>query len=186
MATISSIRSRRIAAAQESWHEKEMLARAAFALTRLDSLDSLALNLTDADAFDAAYAIWDDYIDGRRDDERIDEATAAELTEAAMIFARVLVHLGNGPDAVELAKAAWGRRIFEVFLFETPGRRFSIGKFGWYPNESAVVVTRSAVECVCGQTHPGTSDTYTSRGLVRVAVRHARPVALHPVFGVRS
>lgn len=174
----------RMIAAQKQWEQAEWNARAAFALTRLDTLDKMWLRLSRADQFDAAYAIWDDYIDGRRDDERIDEATAYELTEAAMVFTRAVRYL-DAANIVSLARVAWGLRIFEVYLADSPTSGW-VGKFCWYPLQETVAVIREAVACGCGETHPGTSDTFTPRGVIRTQVRRSRPLALHPVFGVKA
>lgn len=171
-----------LSSAREAWEQAEWRARAAFALTRLDSLDRLAADLIDADRFDAAYVIWDDYIDGRRDDERIEDATRVELVEAAMVFARVARYL-DGKNVVALAQIAWGVRTFEVLLFDSPANFAPVGKFGWYTRQQTVVVKRS-VPCECGASIVST-DTFSPHGVARSAV-HGGTVALHPVFGAAA
>ncbi|MDY7762796.1 hypothetical protein U0E18_31930, partial [Burkholderia pseudomallei] len=118
--TVRNTYSDSLATAQAAWLEAEYRARAAFALLRLGSLDRLASQLTEADKFDAAYDVWDDYIDGRHADERTGSLDAADLAEQSTIFTRSLVYLG-AKEGLALAQRAWGQQRFEVFTRSLDG-----------------------------------------------------------------
>lgn len=164
----------KLRAAQLAWNQAEFDARAAFALVRLDALDRLETPLTVSDRFDAAYSIWDDYIDGRRADERYGPLRTAEAREQASIFARVALRLGPA-DVLDLAKRAWGTETFEVFTRTPEG--IKTGKLGWYRGDTLHVV----------HAFRGISYTYSfDRNTARVSTRALeldRRVALHPAFG---
>lgn len=171
-------------AAQLEWLEAEFAARAAYALIRLDRLDSVGLRLTRADRFDAAYAIWDDYIDGRRADERGEALPTPQLREQASIFARVARYLPPG-EALALAARAWGTETFEVFTRNPDGT--CTGKLGWYRGDQLNVTTildgrgelaaRPFVEVLDVWTEQGRA--HSDRWIKRL--RHG--LALHPIFG---
>lgn len=173
--TVRTIHPIPLAATQAAWFEAEYNARASFALMRLETLERLAEGLTDADRFDAAYAIWDDYIDGRRAEDRTGLPATDALREQAIIFARIATHM-SPKELFALAQAAWGTGTFEVFT-----RSFAdglvTGKVGWYRGDTLVIRWGTDV--------PSPEFTaWMEQGRLRsdLVLRGTR-VALHPMFG---
>jgi hypothetical protein len=170
-------------AAQLAWTEAEFRIRAAFALTRLDALDTLSADLLEADLFDNAYAIWDDYIDGRRADERFESMAVPEMNEQASIFARIVQYI-PAKESFALARAAWGDETFEVFVSNPDGSIF--GKLGWYATTSTLAIRR--VPAVVGATRHDVGYDLTvgqvDAEVVAETVIHRDRVrlALHPMF----
>lgn len=171
-------------AAQREWLRVEYVHRSAFALLRLNALSEIADSLLADDLFDAAYAIWDDFIDGRRADERFpSHLEPTELTEHAMIFAEVAKYL-TARDIVTLARAAWGMQTFETHLADTTESKV-IGKFAWYPGSAAVCIRVVARACP-GHVHLGREVIITPAGeSVTALTKPEHVVALHPAFGGR-
>lgn len=172
--TVTTIHPDILRAAQSAWIDLEHAARETFAHARLDNLGIIRASLTPADRFDAVYAIWDDFIDGRRADDLFEPPTTADLMVQAAVFARVSMEL-PAHEVVDLAQAAWGTTTFEVFLINMDGHR--IGKLGWYGGGTFAVRFLGA---------PGTSRTIShDRGRTVDDWRecHSTTVALHPVFG---
>jgi len=164
-----------------AWLEAEYVARAAFAHVRLEALANLEHGLTESDLHDAVFAIWDDYIDGRRADERSDMPATDELREQASIFSLCSSFL-DAAEMLSLAAAAWGSRPFEVHTRRPDGAL--IGKLGWYrgdtlqirkvdpPNEYGVCIT-------------AWTDKAWPEGQACIDVRRTAPgapVLLHPAF----
>lgn len=163
-----------IAATQAEWFVAESNARMAFALMRLGTLDALHEGLTQADAFDFAYAIWDDFIDGRRAADVSVPRSADELREQATIFARCSPYLGP-QDLLALASLAWGASTFEVYTRSLDSA--ITGKVGWYPSNSALNLRWST----------GWDFTvWLEQGRLKRDLIKRRPgiPALHPLFGV--
>lgn len=167
----------RTEAAQVEWEHADYVARAAFAHMRLDILDRLAEDLTDSDLFDGAYAVWDDYIDGRRADERFEPLTSSTLSEQASIFARALRYLTFGKDALGLARAAWGTERFEVYTRKTSGEK--TGKLA-YVNGALSVRWIGSNPRVLDLSFNGQSVYASLRPLTE---EQSRSLGLHPVFG---
>ncbi|MDY7528481.1 MULTISPECIES: hypothetical protein [unclassified Cryobacterium] len=102
--------------ALNEWEGHERRARATFALARLNNLDTLNFILTRTDLFDAAFAIWDDFIDGRTIQDgwrEADDIAWPELREHAAVFARVAAYM-PGRELLALADKAWESRAFAV------------------------------------------------------------------------
>lgn len=173
------------AAAQAAWLEAESVVRAAVARVRLNTLGRLARSLPADDKFDAACAIWDDYIDGRRADERAAAMTTEQVREQASIFALLALHL-SPDELLSLARTAWGTELFEVYTRDLDGS--VTGKLGWFGDDRlsirSVFVPDDGVHAVLGMGH--VLDIWLEHGEVRSAVSHFSTggvLALHPVFG---
>jgi hypothetical protein len=158
---------------QAAWIDLEYAARETFAHARLDNLAMIGANLTPADRFDAAYAIWDDFIDGRRADDWFEKPKTRELRAQAGVFARASFYL-PASELASLAEAAWGSETFEVYITTVDGVR--LGKLGWYGNGTLSIRFLGT---------PGVSRTVSNdRGRLIDDVRHAdvHHIGLHPVF----
>jgi len=164
-----------LAAHQAAWIEAEYHARAAFAHARLDALFALAHGLTVGDRFDAAYAIWDDFIDGRRDDERTEPLTDAALGKIASVFARCVPYLSTH-EVLALGRRAFGKETFEVFTRNYAGA--IVGRLGWFRGDTLILRTIA----------PRSFDLVVwdeqGRALRQFEpIRYDALVALHPTFG---
>lgn len=179
--TVRTINHETIREGQQAWLEAEYDARAAYADLRLDTLDRIGPQITDADRFDAAYAIWDDYIDGRRHDDLFEPLSTARLSEQAGIFTRISRYLPSH-ELVSLAEAAWGEATFEVFTRQM-GSGALTGKLGWYRGATLMIVTAS--DGPVGREKVALTIWKQRCGHVvtEVRPRGGRLLALHPVFG---
>lgn len=114
---------------------------AACALMRFDHLDTKSPRLSDADRFDYAYSIWDDYITDHHHDEQ--DVTFPERHEQAHVFSRLLPYL-NSNELIGLATAAWGNNILNVAT--------SAFQFCWSPDLTAaplMLLTRQTAISEC-------------------------------------
>jgi len=160
-----------------AWLEAESVHRAAFAHCRLEALANVEHGLDEDVLRDAALAIWDDYIDGRRADERSDAPTSHELREQASIFSLCSSYLDAG-DLFSLAAAAWGSHTFEVHTRRPDGRL--IGKLGWYRGDTLQIRKVAPPD-----RHGVCITVWTEKGQTRIDARPTAPCApvlLHPAF----
>lgn len=172
---------------RDAWWVAEARARREHALKRLANLDMLGTDdlMHPADRFDAAYSIWDDYIDGHREADRVEPLTPSIRAEQASIFARVIAYLNSPKDAVELARQVWGAAPFETFITGPRGER--LGKVGWFSGDT-VVVTTAPVEAFGLHSFEVTSCAVRGRRGKVVEATETRDrgfatVALHPAYG---
>ena len=179
--TVRTINHETIREGQQAWLEAEYDARAAYADLRLDTLDRIGPQVTDADRFDAAYAIWDDYIDGRRHDDLFEPLSTARLSEQAGIFGRISRYLPSH-ELLSLAAAAWGTATFEVFTRQM-STGIPTGKLGWYGATLQIVRTSPLAREVVALTIYKRACGHI---VTEVRPRSAGPIGLHPVFGRAS